>query len=1162
MRLNAIKLSGFKSFVDITQFDTTAQCVGVVGPNGCGKSNIMDAVRWVLGESRAGELRGESMQDVIFNGSTTRKSAFRASVELVFDNNSGRLQGEWGRYVEVSVKRTLSRDGNSNYYINNQIVRRRDIHDMFMGTGLGPKAYAIIGQGMISRIIEAKPEDLRIFLEEAAGVSKYKERRKETQNRLEDSRENLLRVNDLINEISIQLEKLEQQSIIAKQYLSYYKILLEQEYLYLNYNIKAETNKEQLLKVNYENIRVHIEEINTKLNANEIEQQNLAGSNAVYLEQLNQAQYEYNLVNQNIIQLEERQNFQKEQQENLQQAINEANYALKDLEQKIIYYVDQQEMLQRQLEKIIIEQEIAYEQQNDMLHEEILSKQKSINNVLIQKKQIYQTYQQDLRLSQQKQQLLLQNIAQKHQKYQKLQQELVNLNKFEKQDIDILSLDLENQKQELINLNQKLSSTQEQMHFHQKHHSENTQKVQNETIEMNRLNAHLQAISSLVKNTQSNELTLYLTDNQTLSLSSLFKVAIDWENAVAVILQHRVNAYCSEFTQEIMNLLQNNQNTCFVNLSEDFPLQNLLDTSILNYLEIKNIKAKGILQQWLFNYHVCESLDYAVKHRHLLNIGHFYILKNGTLIDNFSITSNENSARQDLIHKRKIEDLKQQIKAQQIIVDECKNNLFESISKSTNFQQNFQNLQQNIRIKNQSIQEQQLSLEKILQQQEFARTRYTSYEEDIVEIQSEISLEREEHSELDFMVEELQEKIYLIEEDIENIEKDFKMIQQEIDKQKDKYNKHQMHIQALGFKEQSIKQNLNRIINDLKDSQDNIIKAKVKIKEWDIQLINLDPQIIQNQLDNALANKDIKFQTLQIAQNTIGEYHQKVQELQTISKELQNNLLPLYEKLHQIELNIQASNINKQQFILELDDNIEKFTKQNYILPNLDNIEALSLSTLKQNIHYNKSQIENLGNVNIASIQELEEVSTRHKYLIEQLEDVNQAIKTLEDAIIKIDEDTRNLLQSTFDSVNLEFSNLFPELFGGGQARLILTSDDMLYSGIQVMAQPPGKKNATIHLLSGGEKALTAIALVFAIFALNPAPFCLLDEVDAPLDDANTERYAKLIKKMSKNTQFLFISHNKIAMEMAEQLIGVTMQEQGVSRIVSVDMIESLNYLS
>ncbi|MFM2345147.1 MAG: hypothetical protein RLZZ210_1760 [Pseudomonadota bacterium] len=1196
MHLNAIKLSGFKSFVDNTQFDTNAQCVGVVGPNGCGKSNIMDAVRWVLGESRAGELRGESMQDVIFNGSTSRKPSYKAMVELVFDNTSGRLQGEWGRYAEVSVKRSLSRDGASNYYINNQVVRRRDIYDMFMGTGLGPKAYAIIGQGMISQIIEAKPEEMRVFLEEAAGVSKYKERRKETQARLQDTQENLLRIQDLIIEISTQLEKLDGQAGVARQYKSLQKALLEYEYLYYNWHIQNEQKKNQNLSVQYAEVKTQIEELNTNILNNELEQTTLVDNNALYLDQLQEAQNSFNAVNQHIMQLEERKRYQSQQQETLQNASNEAKQALNSNLSQLNYYQEQKEILQEELEELAIQQEIELEQQTEVNLDDILEQEKSLNNKILNLKDSYQQNIQQSKLLEQKQQLLLQNISQKYQRYQKLEQEFENLQKLDGQDLSVLEHDLSNQKQHLAELNEKLAQVQTGLQQHQGTHTQVVQKVQNETIEMNRLQAHLQAIQGLHKTNDENAFAKYIDKHKnnypisspydsTLNLSSLFKANSEWEQALATVLQHKVSAWCVDISnQELMHLFNNfvqelDTNSeqfaqSYVNLSDNYPLEKISADSILNYIEVRNIKVMGALQQWLGAYHISDSMEYAIQKRASLPAGHAFILKNGMVIDAFSVTANHNIAHNALVNKRKIEDLQQQIKAQQLILEQAQSQMSDSLATYNHLQQSYQELQQKIRVNSQSIKEQELALDKLIQQQEFAKTRLQNYEQDLYELRTEMSTERETHAEIGFNIEDIQIKAEEIQEQLLLVEDEYNDIKKQLEQKRQAQQQNLLKIQALNFKQQTIKQNLERNLQDTQQARDTISKAKAKISEWEEQINQLQPHILEQTLQTALEEKVIKEQALHLAQNTIGEYHHQVQILQQKAKEFQSQLLPLYDKMHKVELNIQEASISQEQYQQHLDETIQQIAKslglfdtnQNSLqdfLPSLDELSKLnSVQSLRNSINNTKQAIDDLGSVNLSAIEELEQTQQRFDYLNQQLDDIQTAITTLENAIAKIDEENRILLLSTFNTVNEEFGKLFPELFGGGQAKLTLIGDDILSAGVQVMAQPPGKKNATIHLLSGGEKALTAIALVFAIFALNPAPFCLLDEVDAPLDDANTERYAKLIKRMSENTQFLFISHNKIAMEIAEQLIGVTMQEQGVSRIVSVDMIEAVQTLS
>ena len=767
-----------------------------------------------------------------------------------------------------------------------------------------------------------------------------------------------------------------------------------------------------------------------------------------------------------------------------------------------------------------------------------------------------------------------------------MEQEFESLQKLDEQDLSILEYDLSNQKQNLSDLNNKLAHVQTSLQLHQQTHSHTIQKVQTETIEMNRLQAHLQAIQGLYKEKNGNIFAQYLeknlfqnAGNQNLNLNALFKVNTEWEQAMAVLLQHKISACCFDLSnQQLMLLLnqflhelENNQEQnaySFVDLNDSYPLEKISADSILNQIEIRDIKIIGVLQQWLGGYHIAPNLEYAIQNRRQLCIGHSFILTNGTIIDAFSVTTYPNIAHNMLMNKRKTEDLHQQIQAHQLILEQVQGQMSDSTTSYNHLQHQYQELQQKIRGNSQSIKEQELALDKLMHQQEFAKTRLETYQQDLHDLQAEMSIERESHAEIDFNMEDIQIKIEQIQENLLSLEDEYKEIKKQLEHRRQAQQQNLLKVQALNFKQQAIKQNIERNLADAQQTRDTISKATIKIQEWQEQINNLEPHILEQDLQNALEEKIIKEQALHLAQNTIGEYHQQVQILQQKAKEFQNQLLPFYDKMHKVELNIQESNINQEQYKQQLDETIQQLTKdiiniEENNLPDLKQLDNLnSAISLKNNINNIKQAIENLGNVNLSAIEEFEQTRQRFEYLSQQLNDVQTAINTLEHAIAKIDEETRVLLQVTFDSVNNEFGRLFPELFGGGQSKLTLIGDDILYSGVQVMAQPPGKKNATIHLLSGGEKALTAIALVFAIFALNPAPFCLLDEVDAPLDDANTERYAKLIKKMSAKTQFLFISHNKIAMEIAEQLIGVTMQEQGVSRIVSVDMVEAIQALS
>jgi chromosome segregation protein len=1161
VRLNSIKLSGFKSFAEPTNFLLPGQLVGVVGPNGCGKSNIMDAVRWVLGESKASELRGESMQDVIFNGTNTRKPSSRASVELVFDNADHRAGGQWSQFPEIAVKRVLTRDGGSSYYINNQPVRRRDVQDVFLGTGLGPRAYAIIGQGTISRIIESKPEELRLFLEEAAGVSKYKERRRETENRLSDTRENLTRVEDILRELNANLEKLEKQAEVAQRYHGLQAdVTLKQQQLWFLRRAEAETDQ------------VGIKTLADKA-VNDLESR-IADLRHIEadLETVRQAHYAAG-----------------DQVNQAQGALYEASAEVGRLEAEIRFVVEGRQRAEARLLQIK-EQTAHWAAQSDQAHQEIENlasmaidgEEKAIMLAAQVEEQAMQLPELEdaLRVAQQRSNEQRGSVAQVQQQIQVLAADQRNIEE-QSRGLDArqerLSADrnalaapdevrltnLQAQLQEAQSLAEVTAAQLEdlQVNVPMLDEARRTaqQAVNAEQTKQADLSARLEALKALQEKVQTDDkLKPWLVKHGLDGLQALWSrihIEAGWENALESALRERM-ASLEVSRLDIVRAFQTDAPPAklafYTAPIASAPQANGALPRLSDLLRLNDAGQTALLTDWLNGCFTAANLDDALAKRSTLQPGQVIYVPSGHAISAHSVSfyAQDNEQSGLLARAQEIENLDKSNKAQAFISDEARNNLVRAEAAYSESSQRLVSIRTEATAAQSRAHELQVETLRLSQLAEQTRARSEQISGDLSEVEAQLADLQERRGmaearfeELDMQLADSQERHAQLDEAVINSERrlnDSREQQRSLERQAQEA---QFSQRSLATREAELK----RIIDTATQQAASVATEELRVQE---DLTRLTDAAAQAGLQNALNIKMEREASLGAKRSEYDDLTTKLRASDERRLQLERELEPLRQRITEFQLKEQAARLGLEQYTQLLGDAQA-------------DLEAVSASILANNVRLGGLQgeidrlhrdITSLGAVNLAALEELASASERKNFLDAQTLDLTDAMNTLEDAIRKIDGETRELLGGTFKIVNEHFGRMFPELFGGGNARLVMTGDEILDAGVQVLAQPPGKKNQTIHLLSGGEKALTAIALVFAIFQLNPAPFCLLDEVDAPLDDANTERYAKLVSSMSKQTQFLFISHNKIAMEMAEQLIGVTMQEQGVSRIVAVDM--------
>jgi chromosome segregation protein len=1164
VRLTSIKISGFKSFAEPTTFMLPGQLVGVVGPNGCGKSNIIDAVRWVLGESRASELRGESMQDVIFNGTTTRKASSRSSVELIFDNADHRAGGQWAQYTEIAVKRVLTRDGTSSYYLNNQPVRRRDIQDVFLGTGLGPRAYAIIGQGTISRIIESKPEELRLFLEEAAGVSKYKERRRETENRLADTRENLVRVEDILRELNANLEKLEKQAEVANHYnaLNAEGTLKLHQLWYLR---RAESDKDQVqIKTQHERASTDLEAKIADLRKIESELETIRQSHYLSGDQLNQAQGLLYESTAEVGRLEGEIRFVVSSKERTQERIKQLNEQREQWsEQKTQAEQELQQLIESestQVEQLSI-LEARLEEERDHLPS-IESKWRAAQNAAEAQKTKVTEIQQHIQVLAADQRNLEEQDRQFETRAERLQGELSNLEAPDREHLGKLESDLAIAKGNFEQSEAQMHELQERVPELDRSRSQAQATSNQESAKLSDLSAKLDALVSLqAKVKTDSRLKPWLSKHGLEGLEALWgRVHIQkgWENALEAALRERlaslevsklemVASFAKDAPPAKLSFYANSKASTGQGAQKRDQLIPLIEL-----VQTRDADQRALFSEWLQGAFTCDSLDEALKLRVSLNPGEAIYVAAGHAItaNSVSFYAPDNEQAGLLARAQEIENLEKELKAQKLISEESKNNLVRLEIDYKNASQQLTEIRLQVTQLQQKLHDIQVQTLKLSQQAEQTQQRSDQLQAELSEIAGSREALGERRISAEARFEALDMELSDNQERFANLEQSVLDAERQLEQAREALRQSERMHQEAEFASRTLisrKAELERVGKSAENQLGSIQEEQVRLSQ---ELAQLSDESARAGLQQAL---ELKLEREQDLANKRSEYDGLTSSLRTTDEsrlQRERELEPLRQKITDLQLKEQAARIGFEQFDEQL--------KQAQV--NLEQISAsidegnVQLTGLQSSIDKIQREIKALGAVNLAALEELSTSKERKMFLDSQSADLNEAMNTLEMAIKKIDGETRELLGGTFKTVNEHFGRMFPELFGGGNAKLVMTGEEILDSGVQVMAQPPGKKNQTIHLLSGGEKALTAIALVFAIFQLNPAPFCLLDEVDAPLDDANTERYAKLVRSMSKETQFLFISHNKIAMEMAEQLIGVTMQEQGVSRIVAVDM--------
>ncbi len=1155
MRLTHIKLSGFKSFTDPTTIHVPGQLVAVIGPNGCGKSNVIDAVRWVLGEASAKQLRGESMQDVIFNGAATRRPAPRASVELVFDNSDHSLQGAWGQYAEVSIKRQLTRQGESTYFINNQTVRRRDITDLFLGTGVGARGYAVIEQGMISRIIEARPEELRAYIEEAAGVSKYKERRKETEGRLKDTREHLQRLGDLQNELARQVEKLEKQAETAERYKSLTAQLNQQQdlldYAQWQQSLAAAdkaTAQHQSLQAQQDETAAQVQALNDEVRALQTTEQ--SQQQAVH-----ELSNKRGVLREQIARLEE----QIRHQQNLHQRIERDKQAAQAQMQRIH---QEQQQIRVQLEENELQ---AEEKQTELAewamqvaeHEERLPEleeaQATLNAAFQTQQDEANRIRRELALKQQQLAHAEQTVAKHEERKGRLKQENQALNLPDEAETAAAQEAAALLQSQQEHYEEQIIAAEDALHTAREVFQTTSNRFQSLKQQHITLQAQQQALSQILSQQQEAADFWQATDHTAApQLWQHITAPAEWQHALSVLLAERLHARAVPSGFFPPAPLPQGQAAW---LSDDLSggiKKSLPVQALLNQIQAQP-PFQTALHHWLDGVLCAPDLSYALAHQSDLGAHQIWLTPEGHQVDKVSVLLYAKPAQESLIaQKARLDGIASELEnlAPELSAAEAAFKQAEAAVRSSEVQHKnlMQQQQQHTR---QYSQAQQRAAELL------ARTNQGQIRREHIE--RELAQLAEEQTVLQHTSDGLADDIVTLQEAAAELEHQQQTAAHSRQEQQGRLKQAQLALLEANRQYGLAEVAVHKLNQQKQNYQQQIAQLEQQTFDWQERQQEL-ALAYETEFQND--EQHIKLEELSEAVQTLDEEYIVVQErlaqIQEQGREQYAKVQTLQTQLPQLQAATQTALLQQQEALINAKRYHQNLTERAADLDALEVLAKESPKVLNSSIGSLTQQIEAIGAVNLAALQELEEARERDGYYRSQSEDVQAAITLLEEAIAQIDDKTKERFKETFDAVNGKVQTFFPTLFGGGEATLKMIGDDLLTAGVSIMARPPGKKNSTIHLLSGGEKALTAMSLVFALFSLNPAPFCLLDEVDAPLDDANTSRFCNLVKEMSVQTQFLYISHNRLTMEMAEQLVGVTMQEKGVSRVVAVDIKQAL----
>ncbi|MFI8740411.1 chromosome segregation protein SMC [Stutzerimonas zhaodongensis] len=1157
MRLKSIKLAGFKSFVDPTTVSFPSNMAAVVGPNGCGKSNIIDAVRWVMGESSAKNLRGESMTDVIFNGSNTRKPVTQASIELIFDNSDGTLLGEYAAFTEISIRRRVTRDAQNTYFLNGVKCRRRDITDIFLGTGLGPRSYSIIEQGMISKLIEAKPEDLRNFIEEAAGISKYKERRRETETRIRRTHENLARLTDLREELERQLERLHRQAQSAEKY---------QEYKAEERQLKA-----QLSALRWQALNEQVGQREQVIGDQEVsfealiaEQRNadasierLRDGHHDLSERFNLVQGRFYSVGGDIARVEQSIQHGQQRLRQLQDDLREAERARLETESHLGHDRTLRATLGEELAMLEPEQEIAGATAEESAAQ--LEEAEAAMQVWQEQWERFNQQSAEPRRAAEVQQSRIQQLEQSlerlAERQRRLEDERASLaSDPEDAAVAEISEQLAIDELSLEELSAAQEQTEQQLELLRKQLQQASRTEQEALGQLQRMGGRIASLEALQQAAMDpgKGVSDWLHErglDQRPRLAEGLRVEPGWELAVETVLGADLQAVLLDSFDELdLNGFEQGD----LRLVSATQRAGVISGSLLDKVE-----SAMDLSPWLGRVRTVDDLDQALAARGSLGDGDSLISRDGYWVGRHFLRIRRAGEAESGVLARS-----QELARLQAERDECEANLeqlTEQLGQLREAQREQEERREQQRRQHQDLSRQQGELNARLSASqarlEQLSLRCRRLDEELVVLSEQRVLETEQLGEsrlhlqdaLDAMAADTDQRESLL-ASRDGIREQLDRVRQEARQHKDHAHQLAVRIGSLRAQHDSIRQALERLEQQFERAVERREQLSLNLEEGEAPLEELRMKL-EELLERRMGVED----ELRLARLALEDADRELRDAEKRRTQAEQQAQLLRGQLEQQRMDWQALSVRRKTVQDQLHE--EGFDLHG-VLATLP-VEA-GEAEWEVELERLGARIQRLGPINLAAIDEYQQQSERKRYLDAQNADLAEALDTLENVIRKIDKETRNRFKETFDQINSGLQALFPKVFGGGNAYLELTGEDLLDTGVAIMARPPGKKNSTIHLLSGGEKALTALALVFAIFQLNPAPFCMLDEVDAPLDDANVGRYARLVKEMSEKVQFIYITHNKIAMEMADQLMGVTMHEPGCSRLVAVDVEQAV----
>lgn len=1175
MRLLQIKIAGFKSFADPTLIELNDPVIGIVGPNGCGKSNIIDAVRWVLGEGRVGELRGStSMSELIFQGSTTRKPMGRASVELVLDNSDQTVQGPWGTYTDLAIKRVMTRDGTSSYFINNQQVRRRDVQEIFLGTGLGARSYAIISQGMIASFIRAKPEELRTYLEEAAGVSLYKERRRETENLLKQTQENLERATDLQSVKQEEIARLESEAEVAKKWLDLTQQKEESEALwyFLQYEDARQTVDDAQLKIT--TIETELTQLKVDLEASTQAREGLQAAliraEGTYTSAVNEVRQ----AERELARLEGENKRLVDRRRNAERDLAQASQTLQEKNEALSLAKDTVESL--------LEKEALLEEEWYAFDEEVAQHEEQLEQAQTLEDQARQTMNQHVDVVNQartQRMVLEESHKREAARLTELRERQARLNAqaLQAQTLDRSELEAAQEAYEQAQATYEELAIEVDDYAEQAEQAREQAHTQNETYfttlaEIKELSAKLHTLESIQAGGDQDEALKAWLDAANLEgfpqLSDAMDVAPQWLTAVEAILEFKTQSYLFRNLQTALDMSATRPPVRMAFIGGDgvaaTPPATSIDTpegawpALLSHVVTDDATALRALQSWLGDVYEAPSLKQALKFRHLLPAKGLFVTADGDVVSAVSLTywAADRPELSTLTRRQEIKRLTEQTDMLEVRLEDADTARESAKQQEAQTRQILESKRSQLQRAQQNVNTTGLAFKDAQAAFEAATRQRDDYAKSQAEIEAELAQKAQEVEVLAAQVEEALVRVEDAEEALAKATEGMQKAQANTQRIRQAYTHTQNTMNAKRTERATLKERLSGLQASVASLQVDITREQARLTQAQA-VLNEDSQDDAHQSTQAwVALVQSKEAAATQAAEAVQEARLAVETNASTTRDLQARLMPLMESLSQLKITAESKANLVEQFSLRMDELGKDWTQMALIAQQ----RQVKVTTVRNEVTRLMSEIAALGPVNHAALTHLQETQRALEATQLQIDDLTQAMQTLQEAIKKIDAETRARLKETFDAVNANFLKTFQGLFGGGHANLVMTGDEILEAGVEVIAQPPGKRNASVKLLSGGEQALTATALVFAMFQLNPAPFCLLDEVDAPLDEANQARLAQLCLQMSDQTQFIFITHHRVTMEFAQALIGVTMKEPGVSRVVSVDIKEAVSY--